>query len=282
MSPCFIRLLTPQGLVPVEYTAESLAEAARFEPANGVYTVANTLNTFQTLKLDAHLDRMEDSAARAGLYLKLDRRRLKLALRQMIAEARMGSVRFRVTVGRDDPDAFIISLEPYKPPSPDLIANGARVVTVANSARQNAAAKTTNWMHQRESISASLAEGIYDAILLDIEGCLLEGLGSNFYAVLDGVLRTAGEGVLRGIAQQVVFEIASPIIPIQLEAVRLDDVPCLSEAFITSSSRGIIPVVEIDGQRLGDGNPGPVTLALRQAYESWVENHLETLPIATL
>jgi branched-chain amino acid aminotransferase len=282
MSFCYIRLLTPQGLVPVDYTAESLADAARFEPDDGVYTVANTLNTFQTLKLDAHLDRMEDSAAREGIYLKLDRRRLKLALRQMIEEAGLGSVRFRVTVGRENPDIFIISLESYKPPSAELISSGARVVTVPNSARHNAAAKTTSWMHQRESIAASLPEGIYDAILLDAEGCLLEGLGSNFYAVLDDELRTAGEGVLRGIAQQIVFEIAPPIVPIRLEATGIEDVPRLTEAFITSSSRGIIPVVEIDGQGLGDGTPGPVTLALRQAYERWVEDHLETLPTGSL
>lgn len=275
--PTFIRRLTPSGLEPLDYSAESLAEAARYEPDDGIYTVTNTFETFKVLKFDAHLNRMEDSARRAAIPLTLDRPRLKTALREMIAEAGFGDVRFRVTVPRDKPDTFILSLEPFKPLSQDVIAKGVRVVTVADSARHNPAAKTTDWMHQREKIVKSLAPGVYDAILLDESGDLLEGLGANFYAVVDGILRTAGEGVLPGIAQQIVFEIAPPILPVERKAVNLRDLTALDEAFITSSSRGIVPVVEIDGQPIGDGVPGEKTLALRTAYDSWIKNHLEAL-----
>jgi hypothetical protein len=71
--PCLIRLLTPDGLKPVDYRAESLADAARYEPHDGVYTITNTYNTFQVLKLDGHLDRLENSAGLAGIPLALDR-----------------------------------------------------------------------------------------------------------------------------------------------------------------------------------------------------------------
>lgn len=282
MCPCFIRLLTPDGLEPVDYAGDSLAEAAQHEPDDGVYTVANTFNSFQTLKFGAHLDRLEDSAVRAGINMRLDRERLKRALRIMIADAGMGGVRFRVTVGRQYPDVFIISMEPFNPPSPELIESGARVITVAGSARSNAAVKTTGWMHRRKAIAESLPEGIYDAILLDDSGDLLEGLGSNFYAIMNGELRTAGTGVLYGIAQQIVFEVAPPIIPVRRDAINVDDVAELDEAFITSSSRGIIPVVEINGTTLGDGRPGKLTRKLRDSYNAWVSDHLETLPEGAL
>lgn len=275
--PTFMRRLTPDGLEPLDYSAESLAEAARHEPDDGIYTVTNTFETFKVLKFDAHLNRMEDSARRADIPLVLDRPRLRMALRDMIAEAGFGDVRFRVTVPRDKPDTFILSLEPFKPLSPDVIAKGVRVITVPNSGRDNPAAKTTDWMHQREKIVKSLAPGVYDAILLDESGDLLEALGANFYAVMNEVLRTAGEGVLPGIAQQIVFEIAPPILPIERKAVNVRDLAALDEAFITSSSRGIVPVVEIDGQRIGAGIPGEKTLALRGAYDSWVKTHLEAL-----
>ncbi|MEZ4667071.1 MAG: aminotransferase class IV [Anaerolineae bacterium] len=76
----------------------------------------------------------------------------------------------------------------------------------ARQRRQNPSAKTTGWMHDRDQVN--LPEGIFTGLLLDFEGKILEGMSSNFYAILNGELRTAGEGVLPGIAQQIIFEIA--------------------------------------------------------------------------
>jgi branched-subunit amino acid aminotransferase/4-amino-4-deoxychorismate lyase len=118
--PCYIRILTPQGLQPVPYTADSLADAVRYEPSDGIYTVTNTYHTVQVLKFDAHLDRLEDSARRESIPLRLDRRRLRQGLRQMIAEAGFGDVRFRITVSRQQPDHFILSVEPFKPQPPSI------------------------------------------------------------------------------------------------------------------------------------------------------------------
>lgn len=273
--PAYIRKLTPRGLQSVEYEAESLHAAARYEPLDGVYTVTNTYNVTQVLKFDAHLDRLEDSARRANIDLKLDRQHLRSALRTMILDADYGDVRFRITVDRATPDEFILTLETYTPPAISLIEDGVRVITSANSARQNAAAKTTGWMHNRLEIT--LPDGIYDAILLDAEGYMLEGLAANFYAVLDGALHTAGEGVLPGISRLIVFEVAPAILPLVTTAPHIHDLPKITEAFITSSSRGVIPIIEIDGQTLGDGTPGVKTKAIRAAYEQWVQTHLEEL-----
>ena len=277
MSPCWIKRLTYNGLQSVDYSASSLADAVQYEPDDGVYTVANTYNTYQTLMLDAHLDRLEDSAKRADIVLKLDRSRLKSALRSMISESGFGDVRFRITVPRATPDDLILSIEPFTPPSPELIDKGVRCITAPDSARTNPAAKTTGWMHNRRGLSDAMPQGIYDTILLDADGNMMEGLGANFYAIKDAILYTAGEGVLYGIAQKIVFEIAPLIIPVEQSPVNVSDVPNLSEAFITSSSRGIIPVIEIDEQPIGTGSPGAMTQALISAYNAWVSTHLEDL-----
>ena len=277
MPPCYIRTLTAEGLQPVSYTAESLDDAVQHEPDEGVYTVTNTYNTTQVLKLDAHLDRMEDSARREGIPLVLDRPALRGVLRQMIAEAGFGSVRFRITVPQEQPEQFIITLEPFVPQAAEVYESGVRCVTIAGNARPNPLAKTTDWMHARTTISGAFSPGIYDAFLLNGTGAILEGLGSNFYAILEGELRTAGAGVLPGIARQIVFSVAPALIPVRQEAVRRDDLPRLSEAFLTSSSRGIVPVVEIDGIAIGAGVPGDITKRLRSAYNAWVEAHLEEL-----
>ncbi|MBE0689305.1 MAG: aminotransferase class IV, partial [Anaerolineae bacterium] len=176
-----------------------------------------------------------------------------------------------MTAASDNPERLILSIEPYTPPSEKLIQTGIRVITAPNSARANPGAKTTGWMHDRGKIESSLPEGVYTALLLDAEGHILEGVSSNFYAILDGELRTAGEGVLLGIAQQIVFEIAPAIVPLRKEAIHVRDVARVSDAFITSSSRGIIPIVQIDAQTISGGVPGSVTTALRSAYAAWTQ-----------
>jgi branched-chain amino acid aminotransferase len=275
--PCTIRILTPEGLIPAAYSAESLNEAARCEPENGVYTVGSTFDTYKALKLSAHLDRMEDSARRANIPLTLDRPRLRAALRDVITLAGGGDVRYRITVPAEQPDQFILSVEPFKPLAPEIIAAGVRVITVPDSARHNAAAKTTGWMHDRAKIESALPSGIYTAILLDAAGNMLEGVSSNFYAIMDGVLYTAQAGVLPGISQQIVLEVAPAVLPVRREPLPVRAVPRIAEAFITSASRGIVPVIEIDGVTLGGGTPGTTTKQLRERYEAAKQAYLEEI-----
>jgi branched-chain amino acid aminotransferase len=275
--PTLIKILTPTGLEDAPYKADSLAEAAQYEPDDGVYTLANTFNTYDTLKLDAHFDRLEDSARRANIPLKLDRDAVRYSLRMLIQAAHYGDVRFRVTVPRATPDRLLLSIEPFTPLAPTIIEQGVRCITAADSAREAAEAKTTHWMHARTKLTAAMPAGIYDTFLLDKAGYLLEGLAANFYGIRNGELRTAGIGVLKGISQQIVLEIAPAIMPVKMEAVHISELQQLSEAFLTSSSRGIIPVVEIDGIRIGDGIPGSYTKQLRAAYQAWLENHLVPL-----
>ena len=275
--PCTIRILTPNGLEAAPYTAESLLDAARHEPAEGVYTITNTFERTKVLKIDAHLNRLEDSARREGIPLALDRPRLRAALRQLIEEADYGDVRFRVTVPRADPSRLILSCEPFHRLPASVYEQGVRVVLIHGAARHNPAAKTSGWMVDRQAIEAALPEGVFTGILVGEHGELLEGLSSNFYAILDGELWTAGGGVLPGIAQQIVLEAAPGVLPVRREAPLAADLPRLAEAFLTSASRGIVPIVQIDDAVLGDGQPGPLTRDLRERYLAWAAVHMEGL-----
>ena len=275
--PTIIKRLSPDGLTDVDYTADDLKSAAGYEPSDGIYTLTNTYNMTQTLMFDAHLDRLEDSARRENIPLRYNRAQLKSALRQMILESGFGDVKFRVTVPRNTPDQLILTIEPFTPPPHTLIEQGARCITSRGETRHHPHAKTTQWAHDRKKLESAMPEGIYHTFLVNPNGYILEGTSSNFYAILDGELRTAGEGVLGGIAQRIVFQIHEGIIPLRKEAVHVDDIPNFSEAFLTSSTRGIIPVVEIDGRTIGDGTVGGKTKQLRQAYQAWMTEHLEEL-----
>ncbi|MCS6834895.1 MAG: aminotransferase class IV [Anaerolineae bacterium] len=275
--PCLIAYLTPDGLVDADVTADSLADAARHEPREGVYTITNTYHTTQVVKLDAHLDRLEQSARLAHIPLALDRPRLRAALRQLIERAAWGDVRFRISVPAATPQKLILSIEPFKPLDPALLERGARAITASNAARHDPLVKSSDWLHERQRLQDAMPPGIYDTFLCDADDHILEGLASNFYAILDGELRTAGSGVLEGISRQIVLEVAPALLPVRLEAIRRADLPRCEEAFLSSSSRGPVPLVEIDGQAIGTGQVGAMTRRLRAAYLDWVAAHLEEL-----
>ncbi len=275
--PATVKRLTATGLTEVEYRASSLDDAAEFEPRFGVYTVSNTRHRTQTLLLDAHLDRLEDSARREGFALRYDRARLRQALRRMIEDSGYGDTRFRISAPGDRPSEMLLSIEPFQPPTPDIVQDGVRCITSADVARLNPASKASEWMHIRKQLAAARPTGIYETFIVDAADRILEGLSSNFYAIEDGELRTAGAQILAGVSRQVVMEICAPIIPLRLEAPVRANLTHFSEAFLTSSSRGIIPVVEIDGIAIGGGSVGIITRQLRAAYERWVANHLEEL-----
>ena len=275
--PAIVKRLTAAGLLDVDYAAESLDEAAEFEPRHGVYTVSNTCNRTRTLLLDAHLDRLEDSARREGFAIRCDRQRLRQALRGMIDDSGYSDARFRISAPADRPGELLLSIEPFQPPSPAVIRQGVRCATSAEVARLNPAAKASEWMHIRKRLAADRPPEIYETFIVDADDRILEGLSSNFYAIEGGELRTAGARILAGISRQVVKETCAAIIRLRLEAPLRANLARFSEAFLTSSSRGIIPVVEIDGVRIGGGSPGVITGQLRSAYERWASDHLEEL-----
>src|SRR5258707_14888372 len=92
-----IGIVTPQGMQPAPYGAESLAEAATKEP-QGVYTLARTFRRNQAVLLNDHLDRLEQSAKLEGIAVRLDRTALRNALRTLIEQSGYAESRFRITV----------------------------------------------------------------------------------------------------------------------------------------------------------------------------------------
>jgi branched-chain amino acid aminotransferase len=268
-------VLDGDDLVPTAYTAGSLAEAVAYEPA-GVYTVARTFHGDRALLLDAHLDRLEQSARFVGLPVALDRVRLRAALRDLLHRASYPDSKFRITIPHEQPEHIFLAVGPYEPVPEAVQRDGAHVITVSLE-RVNPVAKTTAWMSIRQPAYDSLTPGGYEGIITTPDGVLLEGMSSNFYAVLDGVLRTAGDGVLEGITRRAIYEIVRGVLRLQPDALCRADIPRLSEAMLTSSGRGVVPITAIDGQPVGDGCVGPVVMELRARYAAWAEAHLEPI-----
>ncbi len=273
--PILTSILTPAGLEPTPYVATSLNEAERYEP-EGVYTVARTFHRTGALGLAAHLDRLTESARLVGMPAIPDQAALRAALRTLVNEAGYPETRFRITIPHANPQHAYFALEPLQL-VPEAYRTGGVSVQAFPTRRANPGAKSTAWMAERDGLKAQMQPGMYEGILTGEDGELLEGFGSNFYAVRDGALYTAGNGVLSGISRRIVLEVAPAILPVLLQPVRLGDIEHLQEAFMTSSSRGVIPIVTIDDRTVGEGMPGPLTRQIAAAYDRWTDEHIEPI-----
>lgn len=122
---------------------------------------------------------------------------------------------------------------------------------------------------------AAREQGAREAWFVDRDGYVTEGAASNAWIVTpDGtaVTRPAKQDILRGISREVAQDaLTAAHIPFEERPFRVDEALAAREAFITAASLLVMPVVHIDGHAIGDGKPGPVAAALRQAFHRHVE-----------
>ena len=268
-------LLEDQRLIDAPYRVHSLDDLNLLEPA-GIYTVSRTYDTTKTVLLDAHLDRLEESATLESIPFRLDRVRLREALRETLAAGGYENARFRITISRDSRNQILLAAESLKEVPIEILTNGAEVAAHCIT-RPNPRAKSNAWMGLRAEASKAFAEHIYEGIVCNSRGELLEGFSSNFYAVKNEKLWTAGENVLFGITRKIILDVTPELLPLHLHPVAIEDLPFLQEAFLSSSSRGVVPIVQIDNHVIGEGKPGPYTLEITRRYSSWVEENIEPI-----
>ncbi len=268
-------LLEDQRLIDAPFTAHSLEDLTGLEPA-GIYTTARTYDATNVVMLDAHLDRLEESATLESIPFQLDRASLRGALRDTLAAGGYENARFRITISRDNPNQILLAAEPLKGVPAEILTKGAEVATLCIT-RPNPRAKSNAWIGLRTEATKSLPEHIYEGIVCNSRDELLEGFSSNFYAIKDEKLWTAGDHVLFGITRKIILDVAHDLLPFHLHPVTIEDLPSMQEAFLTSSSRGVVPIVNIDGFVIGEGKPGPYTLEFTRRYNSWVQENSEPI-----
>ena len=235
------------------------AASAHLPP--GAYTTFRTYLGDRVLRLAQHLRRLEESVALLKVEDTLDddlvRRGLGAASRQTgYAESRM-----RLTFS---PPQFFISIEPFTPYPAALYEEGAWCVSVTTQ-RNNPHAKSTAFIASAGDAYKALPAGAHEGLMIDADGTLLEGLSSNFFALLDDTLHTEQGRALVGVTQSLALEVARLVLPeltLSSNGIAYAMLPRASECFITSVSREIVPVARIDDQTIGTGVPGPVTKRL--------------------
>jgi branched-subunit amino acid aminotransferase/4-amino-4-deoxychorismate lyase len=201
-----------------------------------------------------------------------------------------------------------IAIEPLKVLPREIYDRGVRVETTELH-RQHPRLKSTTFIGRSESERKHIAQqGIFEALLVK-NGEILEGMTSNFFYVKylraernepkanvvearassawhqprlsaqhEVVLGTAKDNILLGITRQTVIDLAmTKGIKVKYQPLKRNQLSAADETFITSSSRGIVPVIQIDDVTIGQGSPGPVTRKLLEAYERYVIQKTEII-----
>jgi branched-chain amino acid aminotransferase len=223
--------------------------------------------------LDDHIRRLEESCALQGRPASLDHGRVRTGLAAVLRATRYPESRIRVTFA---PPELFASIEPFEPLPEHLYAEGARCVTVPLR-REQAQSKDTRFLSSAQGAYRELPAGVHEGLLLGADGALLEGLSSNVFAVVDGVLRTEDARALHGTTRALVLSLARGIVPVSFEAIRPADFGRVAEMFLTSVSREVLGVVRVDDVTIGRGKPGALAKDLKKRYRARMRSVAEHL-----
>jgi branched-chain amino acid aminotransferase len=265
------------------YVLEAVEPSLVFEKINkdqySAYTTLRTFNKKFVYRLEEHLARLVESAQVMGRSSQVDTVALRVGLDTiMINCPALPDYRIRIYFIFDEPfGTLYIQVHDLVPPTKDDYLHGVRCVSQTLQ-RVSPKAKLTQFMAKADHIRESIPAGVHEVVMKDASGNYLEGISSNFYGVLNDRVYTAENGVLGGIVRGMMLDIMKQEqIPFSLTYINEKQLSDLQEVFITSSGRGVLPVVELDGQLIGDGKPGLITRSLMEAYTFRLEEELEPI-----
>jgi len=151
---------------------------------------------------------------------------------------------------------------PYK----DLAESGAVAITLPDQRWGRCDLKTLNLLPNVLASQIAKEKGAFEAMLIR-DGIVTEGTRTNFFGVIDGVLRThpLNNHILPGITRSVLRDLAHQVsIDLDESPIKVDEIPRLSELFLTGTTTDVMPVVTLDGKTVGKGRPGSLTRQLQK------------------
>jgi branched-chain amino acid aminotransferase len=250
----------------------------------GVYETMRTYNG-QPFLFDRHMRRLRNSARMITLPVLFTDGEMDGQVRETMAAAHLNGeayVRVLVTRGIGEltydlkatpmPSVVIIVKAQVDPP-PDVYEQGVRVVIVDivrnHPGSVNPMIKSNNLMNSALAMQEAFRHGAFEGVMRNYRGELAECTTSNLFVISNGTALTPplDAGLLPGITREFLFEIgAERHIPVREAVLKDDDLLGADEAFLTSTTREIVPIVQVGDHRIGTGAPGPVTRALMDGF----------------
>jgi len=227
-------------------------------------------------RLKDHLARFRNSAAGLMLPLEYSDEQIRDIIGELLERSGQeeAGVRFVITGGNSPdsmtpvkPNFFIIVEElPHYPP--DYWEKGVKLIT-SDYQRDVPGIKSTGYLNAIKLMPLIDRSGAHD-VLYCHDGQVLELARDSFFLFKENTLVTSKENILLGITRMVVLELCQNVFPVEERAVRADELTQATEAFLTGTTKGVMPVVKIDDNTIGDGTVGPNTRKLMDLFKQHV------------
>jgi D-alanine transaminase len=272
--------------LPLSYAAVSIEDRG-YQFADGVYEVCEVRGG-RLVDERRHMARLDRSLHEIHMARPMTAKALSVVLHETVRRNRVhdGIVYLQITRGvarrdfsfppADTPPSVVVSARSNdRARLEQLAADGIAVITVPDTRWQRVDIKSVALLPNVLAKQAAREQGAREAWLVDSQGRVTEGASSNAWIVSrDGKLIThpLGHDVLPGITRAVVIEVVmAQGLELEERAFSVEEVYAAREAFVTSASQIVLPVVSIDGRPIGNGAPGLIATALRRDYHRHAE-----------
>lgn len=248
-------------------------------------------------KLHEHIKRLYSSARALMLDMPMTKEKMTEAVIETLRKNDLKDAYIRLVVSRGVGD---LGLDPRKCTKPTTIIITDRIKLHDGSVKENGLTAIISWV-KRDPIDATTHEvkslnylnsilakieannaGVDEAICLNKEGFVCEGVAENIFTVSDGLIVTppTSTGALRGITRGVAINIAEKLgYRVVKKEITPADLFIADEVFFTGTAAEIVPVKEINKRKIGDGTPGPITRKLMDEYDKLVHDPKEGVAI---
>ena len=258
-----------------------------YQFADGVYEVCEIWDGM-IVDERLHLDRLERSLREMAIEMPVARNALKVILREVIARNRVGDglVYLQITRGvakRDHvfppagtPPALVVTARATSRAAGDKLAEeGVSVITMPDNRWERVDIKSVSLLPNAIARQKAKEAGAKEAWLIDADGFVTEGAATTAWIVTkDGTLvtRPDGTGILPGITRRTAAAVAKQQdLAVEERKFTADEALAAREAFMTAASTVVMPIVEIDGKPIANGQPGSIATALRAAFHGVAE-----------
>jgi D-alanine transaminase len=233
-----------------------------------------------------HLDRLERSLAELGIAMPMSRASLAAVTAEMVRRnlVRDGIVYQQITRGvaprdhafpRHAKPALVMTARRTAPRGPALAEKGVAVIAVPDIRWRRCDIKSISLLPNCLAKQQARESGAFEAWQVDGEGYVTEGTSTNAW-IVDGqgnlVTRDLGAAILSGITRKALMGLAAAEgVDVVERPFTLAEAVSAREAFLTSTTSFVLPVVRIDDSVIADGKPGPLSAKLRASYERYME-----------
>ncbi|MBL4656528.1 MAG: aminotransferase class IV [Flavobacteriales bacterium] len=242
------------------------------------YAVFDYFRTYNSkpYMLSDHLNRFRNSAADLRLPLNLSDEEIGALIQDLITKSEVEDAGIRmVLTGGYSADSmavtepnFMIIVEQLPVMPEGTYSKGVSLKTY-EYLRDSPGIKSTQYLNAIKLQPLKEKYGVFD-LLYYYDDAVLESPRNNFFIFKDSVLITAEDNVLKGVTRKMILHLAEGVFEIEERRITMEELRNADEAFISGTTRRIIPVVKIDDQPVGDGEVGECTKKLIEVFDAYI------------